>query len=252
MKLILSPHYEALRPFILTLPRLMAQGEGTTIHNGRNLIKTFTAPGGLLLNVKRYHRPTGPNLLVYSSSLRQPKGLRAYRYATLLLSRNVPTPEPVAYLEERNHFRLLGYSYFVSIHCPYAHRFYEFGQADETIWQPVATAFACFTAHMHDQGILHRDYSPGNILWQQADDGTIQFSVVDINRMRIAPVDINRGCSNFARLWGPKAMIIHIVRTYAACRDFNPDQAEQIALTARARFWKRFSRRHTVKFPLEL
>ena len=116
---------------------------------------------------------------------------------------------------------------------------------------------------MHNEGILHRDYSPGNILWDMGEQATAvgtdgnkpspyRFSVVDINRMSFGPVDMKTGCRNFARLWGPKHMIQLIVRTYAGQRGYDADEAERIALDARARFWKRFSRRHTVKFNLEL
>ena len=262
MKILIDKKYEHLRPFITTIPQLMASTQGTTIHDARNLIKTFCTEG-LVLNVKRYHRPAMPNLLVYSSGLRKPKGLRAYQYATVLLNHGVETPAPVAYIEERNAIGILGYSYFVSLHCPYSHRLYEFGNAPEGTYEAFSVALAAFTAHMHNEGILHRDYSPGNILWDMGEqapavgtDGNkpspYRFSVVDINRMSFGPVDMKTGCRNFARLWGPKHMIQLIVRTYAGQRGYDADEAERIALDARARFWKRFSRRHTVKFNLEL
>lgn len=262
MKILIDKKYEHLRPFITTIPQLMADGQGTTIHDARNLIKIFSTDG-LTLNVKRYHPSALPNTLVYSSGLRKPKGLRAFQYANVLLRHGVETPAPVAYIEERNTLGLLGYSYFVSLHCPYGHRLYEFGNAAEGTYEALSVALAAFTAHMHNEGILHRDYSPGNILWtideQPPTTGTdgnttsrYHFSVVDINRMSFGPVDMKAGCSNFARLWGPKHMIQLIVRAYAEQRGYDTDKAVRIALDARARFWKRFSRRHTVKFNLEL
>ena len=116
----------------------------------------------------------------------------------------------------------------------------------------MAKALAAFTAKMHDAQILHRDYSPGNILWQQDDNGHYQFAIVDINRMYLGPVSMVLGCSNFARLWGPKEFIILTVREYAKRRGFDPDESVSIALKARRRFWTHFKKRHKVKFPLEL
>ena len=95
------------------------------------------------------------------------------------------------------------------------------------------------------------DYSPGNILWERVGED-FHFSVVDINRLFFGEVDMARGCANFARLWGPKRFIQLIVREYARLRGFDSDEAERIAMAARAAFWQRFSKRHKVKFKLEL
>ena len=72
MKVIINPAYEHLRPFIESLPqRITAEGE--TIHEGRNLIKMLTAPDGLRLNVKRYHRPSLLNALYTHSGCARPR-----------------------------------------------------------------------------------------------------------------------------------------------------------------------------------
>ena len=53
MKVLIHPDYEALRDFLLQLPNRM-DSEGTYIYGGRrNLIKSFVAPDGTVLNVKR-------------------------------------------------------------------------------------------------------------------------------------------------------------------------------------------------------
>lgn len=248
--IIINNKYNSQRDFIRSIPLIM-ENEGTLIQDARNLIKQLVMPDGMEINVKRYHAPRWLNILVYSLSLRQPKGLRAYKYAGILQSKGISTPEPIAYLEERK-AHILRLSYFISAQCPYRHDFYELGDAPAAFYEPIVAPFAQFTAHIHNQGVLHRDFSPGNILWQQTDDGEYHFTIVDINRMYFGHVDINRGCANFARLWGPKRFIIMIVREYARLRHFDPDEAERIALTHRAAFWQRFSRRHPIKFHLEL
>ena len=69
-------------------------------------------------------------------------------------------------------------------------KLYEFGDADIEECKDVVKAFAQYTARLHEAGILHRDYSPGNILFDKI-DGEYQFSLVDINRMSFGVVDIS-------------------------------------------------------------
>lgn len=180
--------------------------EGTYIYGGRrNLIKSFAVPHGPVLNVKRYHISHGHNRLIYSWGLRIPKGLRAWRYPAVLKAKGISTLEAVAYLEERK-CGLLGQSYFVSIQSPYSHRLYELAEAQPELYEPLARALARFTAHMHDEGVLHCDYSPGNILWDTDEAGHFVFTIVDINRMHFGQVNMKAGCRNFRRLWGPERL----------------------------------------------
>lgn len=243
----ISPRYSSLRPFIESLPSRM-EHEGETIHNGRNLIKVFTTPDGLRLNVKRYHAPRFVNALVYSFGLRKPKGRRAFDYPTLLLNAGIETPEAVAYIEDRS-MGLLKESYFVSIQCPYPNRFYEVLSMDESLFVPLAEAFACFTARMHEARMMHRDYSPGNILWRRDSDGAFHFSVVDINRMYFGEVSLQQGCANFARMWGCKKFFDTIARTYAHERNMDEATCLSTVWEERMRFWRRYTRKHKMEMP---
>ena len=248
-KVCINPKYAYLQEYIYTIPERMTQ-EGELLKDGRNYIKVLTAPDGLRLNVKRYHIPQGPNRLIYSLGIRKPKGRRAYEYPQRILPKGIETPENIAYIEER-HLGMLGYSYFVCTQCEYEHELYEVGHAPDGTYNDLALALAAFTANMHNANVLHCDYSPGNILWRQDEQG-FHFSVIDINRMYFGPVDIKRGCANFARLWGPKHFIEILVREYARIRHFDEAKAVDIAMRRRARFWKRFLKKHTVSFQVEL
>lgn len=247
----ISDNYRQWRDFLLAIPHRM-DSEGTWIYGGRrNLIKSFSAPDGTVLVVKRYHKPKGINMLVYSLSIRKPKGERAYRYATILNARGVETPEPVAYIENRR-CGLLFDSYLITLQCPYKHRLYEMGDAKPEVYEPMAKALADFAAHMHDEGILHLDFSPGNVLWERDVNGKYHFSVVDINRMKFGCVSMKAGCESFARLWGPKKFIVMLVSEYARLRNFNVDDALRITLDARRKFWKHYQRHREMEFKLEL
>jgi tRNA A-37 threonylcarbamoyl transferase component Bud32 len=247
--LLVNPKYEPLREWLERLPEDFER-LGEVIYDKRNQLRVITAPDGTLVNVKRYCKTHMVNRVVYSLGIRQPKGLRAYRYPTRLLERGIDTPEPIAYIEQRC-CGLLGLSYFVSVQSPLGHTMYELGNAREGTYEDIADALGRYTAAMHEAEVLHLDYSPGNILWDKDGKG-YRFAVVDINRMRFGKVDMADGCAALRRLWGPKRFIELIASSYAAARGFDPDEAVRLTMQARTAFWTRYSRRHPVDFPLEL
>ncbi|MDR0891343.1 MAG: lipopolysaccharide kinase InaA family protein [Mediterranea sp.] len=247
MRIEMNPAYESMRPAIESIPQRFEQ-EGEVVYKGRNLIKVMELEGRQV-NVKRYHVPSLLNRVVYSF-LRKPKGRRAFEYPQRLLQKGFETPEPIAYLEERRG-GLIHYSYFVSVQSAYRRNFYEFAEATPEQYTEVAIAFARHTARLHEAGILHRDYSPGNILFDRI-DGTYHFTLVDINRMKFGKIGLEEGCANFARLWGPIAFFELIAREYARGRQADEAYCTQQVLACRKKFWTRFAKRHYISFKLEL
>ncbi|MBQ6079924.1 MAG: aminoglycoside phosphotransferase [Muribaculaceae bacterium] len=247
--MLLNPKYQHLKEWLERLPEDFEQ-LGEVIYDKRNQLRVIEAPDGTLVNAKRYCKTHLVNRVVYSLGIRQPKGLRAFLYPTRLLERGISTPEPIAYIEQRQ-CGLLGLSYFISVQSPLSHTLYEFGDAQEGTYEEMAHELGRFTAMMHNNEVLHLDYSPGNILWDKDGDG-YHFAVVDINRMRFGTVDIKDGCAALRRLWGPKRFIELIARSYAAARGFDEDEAVRLTMEARTTFWTRYQRRHPVDFPLEI
>ncbi|MBQ8099101.1 MAG: tyrosine protein kinase [Bacteroidaceae bacterium] len=233
MKIRLSPSYMNCRNEV---EQIVAHFErqGGMIYHGRNMIKTFQTANGTW-NVKRYHCPSLFNRIVYTF-LRKPKGLRAFEYPNRIIPAGFETPYPIAYVEQRQ-WGLISSSFFISEHCPYKRRFYEFGDAKVADVADILTEFVRFTAGLHEAGIYHRDYSPGNILFDQK-DGEWHFSIVDINRMVFGPVSIKKGCLNFARLWGQPEMFRFIATEYAHARHANEKDCTRWVMKARNRFWK--------------
>ena len=220
--------------------------DGEMIHEGRNCIKSFQTKTGTW-NVKRYHKPSFFNRIVYSF-LRKPKGKRAFEYPARVLSAGFETPYPIAYAEERC-MGIIGYSFFISEQCPYRRRFYEFGDACVENIREILIAFVHFTAGLHEAGIYHRDYSPGNILFDNV-DGTWHFSIVDINRMEFGPVSIKKGCKNFARLWGQPEFFRFIAQEYAHARHADEQQCMAFVMQARNKFWKPRARHFDLPYDL--
>lgn len=249
-KIKINPKYSQLGSFIEHIPDVFEQ-EGVVIYTGRNLIKVMKAPDGTLLNVKRFHVPTGPNRLIYSLGLRKPKGERAYEYPQILESKGIGTPTAVALIEQRNALGFLGYTYLVTIQCDYGHTLYEVGNAQPGTYENLAKALAHFAVKMHDHGVLHKDFTPGNVLWKQDAEG-YQFMIVDINRMKFGEISVREGLYNLRKFWGPKEFIRILASEYALLRDDDVDRAVGYVMQERAKFWTKFRKKHPVDFKLEL
>ncbi len=246
----INPKYEFLREYIENIPNVFEQ-EGETVYHKRNLIKVFTTPEGLKLNVKRYHRPHGPNLLVYSWNIRKPKAERAFEYPQILLQRGIETPEAVALIEDRGLLHLLGYSYFISLQCDYKHTLYEMGNAKPDTYEELAKALANYTVDMHSKGVLHKDYTPGNVLWDKDEQG-YHFCIVDINRMSFGTVSVKDGLMSLRKFWGPKRFIEILAGAYGRLRGIDEQHAINFVMKERAKFWTRYQKKHQVEFKLEL
>ena len=247
MNIILSPTYHELLPFIQQLPQLFDH-QGVTIYQKRNTVKVL-AYNTLQLNVKKYHTPISINKIVYSTGIRKPKGLRAYQYAATLLKNNISTPEPVAYIENRKH-GLINDSYLVTIQLDNRYTLYEIPQMTPEQYTPIADALGKYTAEMHQKNILHKDYSPGNILFQQ-NNNQYNFTIVDINRMYFGHVSTKKGLRNLRKLWGTKDFFTLVVKAYAKQRNINTQKAVEFALNERKKFWKKYSKKHQIPFQLQ-
>ena len=247
LKILTNPKIAAARPF---MDRIVSEFEhGRSLRESRNSIRVCVFEGKEF-NVKRYGRPRGWRKLVYSL-FRTPKGLRAYTYPERLLAAGIETPEAVGYREEREGLWLTN-SYFVSRQCPYSRRFYEFAEVQLTPENmEIIAQFAALAARMHEQGILHRDFSPGNILFDQV-EGKWRFSLVDTNRMYFGPVSVRRGCENFARLWGQTCFFELLALKDAEARGANAADCLKWMLSARKKFWLRYIRRHGRPFAIDL
>jgi serine/threonine protein kinase len=228
MKIIINPQYkEAFGDFVRSLPQQFDQS-GEEIYRVRNIIKIFEE-NGIRLCVKSYKKPIFINRLVYSF-FRPSKASRAYENALQVLARGFETAEPIAYIEETEG-GLLGKSYFVSLVCPYPTDLRHFGHqqfySDEN--REILRLVGKLNAKLHKKEILHLDFSPGNILYQNI-DGEYHFSLLDINRMVFRPVNMREGCQNFQRLRGTEEMFNIMAEAYAKERGFDVETCQKLTL----------------------
>jgi Phosphotransferase enzyme family. len=109
--------------------------------------------------------------------------------------------------------------------------------------------FAKYTAGLHEQQILHLDYSSGNILYKKDGDDYI-FYLVDLNRMEFdKPITMDTACFNFRRLWGSDDMIFLFIKEYAQNRNFDVEDCLKRTLYYRKRFWDNFTKKHPGSSP---
>ena len=243
IRTVFNREYPELDAFVRSLPSSFEQG-GRTIHKQRNEIRVFRV-SGLSVNVKRYGTPHFLNRIAYTF-FRPSKAERAYRYAFRLRARGFETPASVACILIKKN-GLLYTSYYVSIQAPDGHTMREFATGGIAGRESILREFAEYTARLHEAGIYHRDYSPGNILFRRA-DGSIRFCLVDINRMYFGRVSVKKGCASFARLWGQEAMFRLLAESYAEARGANAAQCVRRTLRCRKRFWKAYARRYALPF----
>jgi serine/threonine protein kinase len=82
--------------------------------------------------------------------------------------------------------------------------------------EDILLAFGRFTCTLHDLGVLHRDYSPGNILVVTSDDpGQYRFELVDLNRMSFGALSLQQRMHNLRLLWAGDDDLQVVVRGYA-------------------------------------
>jgi serine/threonine protein kinase len=170
-KFILNEEFKKFEYFLCNIKQFFKENSNT-IHKARNELKVIEHENQKLV-------------------------VKYYEYALKIKDF---TPKPIGYIEFYK-FGLLDESYFVSEKFDYDFTIREplldinFPNKDE-----ILKAFAKFTFELHEAGIFHFDYSPGNILIKKENDNFI-FKIVDINRMKFFDLELNDRLKNFSKLW---------------------------------------------------
>lgn len=196
--------------------------EGEVIFSRRN---TLRLTDGIV--VKQF---AVPNLLrgVWYGLFGRSKARRSYEYA---LRMNDLTPAPVAYREVRV-FGILRESWYACRKSECKHTFNELiGQPDYPNRTDILKAIGRFTATLHQRGILHGDYSGGNILFTA--DGS-RVEVIDLNRIRFCSrLSREQRLLNFERLNINRNALRTMVEAYAAAMGDDPAKDAEFVIAHR-------------------
>jgi len=207
-KIEINKIYTNFRKFLLNI-RDDFQNSSNSIHKARNELKIIHH-NDIDVVIKSFKIP---NLLrrVFYTYFRDSKAKKSYDYSIKI---GTFTPDPIGYIEfyEDN---LLADSYFIAKKFEY----------DFTIKKPIVdkkfsnrkqifVELARFTYELHQNNILHKDYSPGNILVKK-ENGKYHFKIVDINRMEFKELNLDERLKNFSKLWMLDDDISIIAQEYA-------------------------------------
>jgi len=186
---------------------------GTLIgEGGRNKIKLFELDRKTI-NIKSFKIPNTLNQIIYKY-FRKSKAERSFIYAQFLISKNIGTPAPIAYAENKLSLTFRE-SYYISEHLDYDLTFRELVTNPEfPQWEEILRAFTRFTFLLHENQIEFLDHSPGNTLIQ-IKENNYQFFLVDLNRMNFRELNFSERMKNFSRLTPKKEMIQIMSSEYA-------------------------------------
>ena len=210
------------KDFILNIKEYFDQND-QTIHKARNEIKIVDYNGEKFV-VKSFKKPSYLKSLYYAKN--PSKAKRSYEYGVKLKEF---TPEAIGYIEFYDKGRLAE-SFYVSRYFPY----------DYTVKEPlrnrnfahkkeVLEAFAVFSSKLHDHGVLHQDYSAGNILIKE-ENRSYTFKIVDLNRMIFKKPSLDERLKNFDMLWASDENMRIIATKYAQINDLDVDTVVKKAL----------------------
>lgn len=248
VKITIHPKYNQQQEAIVNLTRTFFQNDRVLVEGSRNSIKTSFL-GDEEVNIKFFQKPGIIKSIIYSF-FKSTKAKRSYDYAHYLIEHAILTPFPIAYVEERKLFGLLGNSFYIShqVNCDFTFR--------ELIHNPkfpereaILKQFTAFTYKMHEAKIHFQDHSPGNTLIVKRENGVYDFYLIDLNRMKFDELSLEQRMDNFKKLWLSKQMIHIIAKEYAQLAQ----QPEELVLkllmeksrlfkqkTARKKYIKRF------------
>lgn len=219
-KLELNSAYPDFKTTLLDIKSIFSKNS-STIHLARNELKIIEL-GGISTVVKAFRVPNFLNQFIYAY-VRKSKAYKAFHNAQRLYALHVSTPEAIGYIEFFR-FGLLKESFFISKKFEYDFTIAHIRDDQPTYKKRVLEDFARFTYDIHKKGVWHVDYSGGNILIKQKEEGC-EFSLVDINRMKFRPINAYEGLENFNKLWFNEEDLITIAKTYSQLANLNEQKA---------------------------
>lgn len=162
--------------------------KATTLRKARNLIWTVPGPGGRDVVAKKPIKMHPHKRLL--DKLKPSKARRSWIAAAELTRRGIPTAEPLAYFEKQGGGMLDNLFVCEKVDHDFSAREMlvafrdgagEFSgiQAEDAYRQ-----LAAFLLRLHEHGVFFRDLAGGNILIKKQADGSLNFTLIDINRAR--------------------------------------------------------------------
>lgn len=250
MKKIVHPDYTYLQSqFDFLLENFKNSGELIGSEK-RNIIKVFKVEG-LKVNIKSFKKPNFINSLIYGY-FRKSKAQRSFEYANILLSKNIGTPQPLAFYENKT-ITGLKESYYFSVHQDVDLMFrnlifdQNYPNRDEIIKQTAVFFYA-----IHNQGIEFIDNTAGNTLIKKIEDNKYSFYLVDLNRMRFHTfLSLENRIKNLSKLTTDNYINKKLSESYAQLFGVSEVLFHEMLMNAAQKFLDRFNQRKNLKKQLK-
>jgi predicted unusual protein kinase regulating ubiquinone biosynthesis (AarF/ABC1/UbiB family) len=115
------------------------------------------------------------------------------------LDLKITTPKPIGYVEFKSLF-FFNSSYYISELFDYDFEIRAvFDDKNFQDRDTILKKFIAFTYQLHEKGVYHVDYSPGNILVKVITDEYV-FNIIDVNRMKFIKFDIDLRMKSLSKL----------------------------------------------------
>lgn len=246
MRITIHPKYQNQEEAILQLVKTFF-GEGDLIVKGsRNIIKSNLLAGEKV-NIKFFQKPGILKSIIYSF-FRSTKAKRSFDYANYLLEHNIPTPFPIAFIEERNTFGLLGNSFYFCKQIDYDFTIREL--IHDSLFPErniILEQFAEFTFKLHEAKVNFLDHSPGNTLIVNKGYGKYDFYLIDLNRMKFEDLLIEKRMDNFKKMWLSKLMVKIVAKKYAQLINQSEEKLQFILMKKTQQFKRKTARKKYLK-----
>ena len=199
--------------FLLNIQEVFQQEESITLFDKRNIIKVVEHQNEKYV-IKSFKIPHLLNRVIYKF-FRASKAQRSYENSMKLLNLNINTPKPIGYIEFDS-LLLFNESYYISHFFDYDFEIRAvFKDKNFTNRNTILKKFVEYTYDLHNKGVYHIDYSPGNILIKKVDQEYI-FYIIDVNRMKFMEFDINLRMKSMAKLTSSEEDNSLIVEYYSS------------------------------------
>lgn len=196
--------------FVLNIKEAF-ESSGQTLFKQRNTIKVLEFNGSKYA-IKSFKVPNFVNKIAYRY-FRDSKAKRSYLNSHELIKRGIDTPKPIGYIEHGA--LLLGNSFYISA-------FFEFDfEIRDVLKDPnfkdreqILKEFVRFSYNLHNKGVYHYDYSPGNVLIRK-NGNNYNLAIIDVNRMQFIDFTDELRFKNLSRFSTTLEDLEFIAKEYA-------------------------------------
>lgn len=246
MKVVIRKEFQHLSKAIVGIITNFNSGGIYFSEPVRNAIKIFELDSKKV-NVKSFKLPNLFNKIVYGY-FRKSKAKRSFEFATILLQRNIGTPQPIAYFENSDIIGLKD-SYYMSEQMDIDLLFRDLIINDNyPDKENILRQFVQFMFGLHEKNIEFIDNTSGNTLIKKVGENKYDFYLVDLNRMNFdRKMSLKKRMLNMSKLTNKPDIVKVMSDEYARLSNKTYDEIYTLLAVGSENFQERFKRKRRLK-----